>query len=407
MKTFTRYVLLILSIPGIVFAEDTLVLSPSSKLATSKTIRPENISKLGLKNPLVSPAQELAYAGHGRVFDKDMREIELTPAKIKQLQDAILNEVTGTKPLPSQLKSANFMASEKLLATPSFNEEEKLAIKSNMINSLLKTSPKEQADKYDWRNRVLLQSIFKIRPADKLNPEILKILKGGILTSGLQTTDYMKDCKTHQVPIPPNWAETGTAWVLQGKLNDNLLQPGNDAFVWTYSDPNVPGACVALPREDGAAGSPAGIICQSATTGYACFWDNKLRGVEPESFIGWKNKTLVINQLKDGSNLNAPCTGCHIGNNVFLLAPQDPTWQKVLNNLAGVRTGKFSTRINNGNGPRYTPITTLPERANWQNPVDSDGVDCAQMCHEKAVVKKPASMPPNCGNNACYAPGLM
>ena len=109
-------------------------------------------------------------------------------------------------------------------------------------------------------------------------------------------TPYMADCRAQGVPIPPDWAETGTSWVDQGNLNTNgggtnLLQGPVDAHVWTYTDPNVRGACVALPREDGSPGSLAGIICQSATTGKACFWDNQ-RKTDPTNVLGWSGKDL-------------------------------------------------------------------------------------------------------------------
>jgi hypothetical protein len=224
-------------------------------------------------------------------------------------------------------------------------------------------------------------------------------------------TPYMADCRVHGVPIPPDWAESGTAWILQGNLKDgtNLLQPGQNAFVWTYSDPNVRGACIALPRGSGGPGSLAGIICQSATTGHACFWDNKLR-TNPAVAVGWSAQTLQISKLVDGSNLSENCTSCHRGDNVFLISPDDPTWRKVLTGtLSNPSTSlligpNFTTRVEGV--ARYIPLSTIPPRAGWENPA---ATGCAGACHGNPVLgfsNVPNPMPPHCATSGvadnCY-----
>jgi hypothetical protein len=220
-------------------------------------------------------------------------------------------------------------------------------------------------------------------------------------------TDYMAYCRRQRVPIPPDWAESGTAWVLQGNLRTgtNLLQPGQDAFVWTYTDPVRRGACIALPR--GGAGQ-AGMICQSATTGNACFWDNKLRDDGPNApILDWRGGTqLIISQLQDGSNLQENCTGCHRGNNVFLISPDDPTWTQVLSGPLSTSPGStFTTKLERssdmqGDHARYIPVTYPASRPNWINPYQTGG--CAGACHEIPPVEPgfgfntPSPMPPAC-----------
>lgn len=233
-------------------------------------------------------------------------------------------------------------------------------------------------------------------------------------------TPYMAQCRAEGVPIPPDWAESGTAWVLQGNLNTdgggtNLLQGPTDAFVWTYIDPNVRGACVALPRGDGSPGSLAGIICQGAT-GKACFWDNQLK-TAPSTILGWRGRTLVISELVDGTdfaaggNVGGRCTSCHSGNNVFLISPDDPAWAKVLRGPlnGGPSGGQFTTQVDT---PRYTP---LPVASGWTNNV-SPGSNCAGGCHELPpssirtmrntvnAISPPnrMPMPPNCTASGCY-----
>jgi hypothetical protein len=220
-------------------------------------------------------------------------------------------------------------------------------------------------------------------------------------------TDYMAYCRRQRVPIPPDWAESGTAWALQGNLSTgtNLLQPGQDAFVWTYSDPVRRGACIALPR--GGAGQ-AGIICQSATTGNACFWDNKLTSDGPSApILDWRGGTrLTISQLQDGSNLQENCTGCHRGNNVFLISPDDPTWTQVLSGPLVTSPGStFTTKLERssdmqGDHSRYIPVTYPASRPNWVNPFQAGG--CAGACHEIPPLEPsfnfntPSPMPPAC-----------
>jgi hypothetical protein len=232
-------------------------------------------------------------------------------------------------------------------------------------------------------------------------------------------TDYIAFCRQARVPIPPDFALTGTAWVLQGRLQTNMLQ-GNavDAHVWTFSDPVRRGACIALPR--GGCGTRAGlsgIICQSATTGRACFWDSRDRdNTDPTRempMLDWTTQRLRISQLKDGSNLteqgSGKCPDCHRGNNVFLLAPDDPTWAKVLRGPLVTSPGStFTTRVERSietqNGhPRYVPVTYPANRPDWVNAISTAG--CGSACHENPVLgfvskAPPLAMPPLCSQTA-------
>lgn len=230
-------------------------------------------------------------------------------------------------------------------------------------------------------------------------------------------TPYMAACRAQGVPIPPDWAESGTPWIYQGNLRTgtNLLQPGADAFVWTYSDPDRRGACIALPRGTGSPGSLAGFICQSATTGTACFWDNMPKNDQRPGILGWKGVTLKISELADGSNLTGVtgnCPVCHRGDNVFLISPDDPVWTKVLRGpLVTDSNSTFTTNVesssdNQGGHPRYVPLSGLSgPRPGWTNPYKAG--DCAGSCHENPVLEfsNRPSMPPVCAVDSvenCY-----
>jgi hypothetical protein len=228
--------------------------------------------------------------------------------------------------------------------------------------------------------------------------------------------NYIEGCRTRAVPIPPDWAKTGTPWQFQGELTDDLLQGlTGDALVWTFSDPKVRGACVAIMRGANGGVRVGDIICQSARSGHACFWENILKGDPDKEFIDWKTKPLSISKLEDGATLG-PCPQCHHGNNAFLMSPDDPTWAKVLRGpLSGSSTGTFTTRVELSRDHRvghyrYIPWSgTLPPRPGWKNKFFKNK-GCWGACHEMPTINGMPPMPPDCAlpsvtNPAkCYAP---
>gem|GEM_PF-1991895 len=357
------------------------------------------------------PADLIASTGHGKFFDKDMNEVKLDAPLIILIQESMIEEIlkaSPTDPDPVVEEAQDLVDSQTLTI------DETILVQSGMIGKLLQDAPEELITRFGWLNTALTSYWLGLHPdlIEQLRPEIHDLLErlGFFKPVSVPETDYMADCRTHRVPIPPDWAESGTPWVSQGTLTQNLLAPGEFAEVWTYSDPTVKGACIALPRGSGAPGTLAGIICQSATTGHACFWDSKLRDDPNQVSLGWKGIQLEISKLADGSNLKENCTGCHRGNNVFLISPDDPTWAKLLRGpLSGPSTGTFTTRVeassdNRGDHPRYIPITTLPERPGWENPLPS-GIGCAGGCHENHVVPGiPQPMPPNCARPSTTDP---
>ena len=370
-----------------------------------------------------NPAEEIAYAGHGKLFDKQMKEVKLDTASITRIQDAMMNLILKAKPEPRPDTVPVIKEAEQFLKWKKLTTGETILIKGGIIATLLQNSSEDLRTIYSWRNSAVLSDYFGHDPKllTILDPRAAALARRlGVLdmepdppASG--PTPYMNLCRLLSVPVPPDWAQSGTPWVWQGTLSQNLLDPGGYAEVWTYSDPSVQGGCIALPRGSGDFGSVAGIICQSFITGAACFWDNKLRGVSPEQPIGWHDQRLVISELKDGSNLEDSCTQCHRGNNVFLIAPDDPTWGKVLRGpLNGPRTGTFTTQVMT-TGPlsvsrytdRYFPVTGLPDRRGWENNFTTSSTTgvCTE-CHDRAVVLAPR-MPPLCATGrtdpaGCY-----
>jgi hypothetical protein len=360
------------------------------------------------------PAERIAFFGHGKLFDAAMNEIRLDDALLVRMQDSMLDEIEQFKGRdPGRDDLAAVAQAQQLLKSPALSANEAVLLRSGVIHTLLKNAPRELRDKYEWRNTAIFYRYWnqdlKIRVVSERIRELLKNLHLFDPANQGTPTAYMDDCRAHGVPVPPDWAETGSAWRKQGTLSTNLLSPGAYAEVWTYSDPAQRGACVALPRDSGAPGTLAGIICQSATTGRACFWDNQLRSA-PANVLGWKGQRLVIADLVDGATMADAknCTGCHRGNNVYLMSPDDATWAKVLRGpLAGGSTGTFTTRVEastdtRGMHPRYIPVTTVPERAGWTNTFSTGG--CAGACHEPPVLTRSPAMPPACASPSTSSP---
>ncbi|MEM7353416.1 MAG: hypothetical protein AAF657_21650 [Acidobacteriota bacterium] len=361
-------------------------------------------------------ADTIAMSGHGLLFDSGMREIKLTDLVITTLQDSILEEISRRKfkgHIDQEVADA-IASAQDLMQSAALTFDEQRLVNSAIIEARLRSTPKKFRDKYLWRNRVLASALMRrggFGPVPR--PLIIEAWRSldfiGADFQVVGDTPYMSDCRSKGVPIPPDWAEDGTAWVFQGQLEQNLLDPGEDAAVYTYSHPSLRGGCIALPRGDGSPGSLAGIICQNATNGHACFWDNKKRG--QVGVIGWKGLRLVIADLQDATDLSTNCTSCHSGENVFIISPDDPTWAKLLRGpLNGPDPGTFTTRVessserNSRGQPRYIPLSL--GRTGWVN--TERAMTCAGACHETPANINRPPMPPACANSAtdprdCYA----
>lgn len=236
--------------------------------------------------------------------------------------------------------------------------------------------------------------------------------------------NYLESCQAKGVPIPPDWKPSSSEWQSHGNLNTILLTPNTVeevpadqttfAKVWSYAPPQGKGACIALGRNSGS----FQIICQSASTGYACFWGNDLTASGAE----WTPETAEVRiaSLRDPVQGFAPgtvaCTECHRGNNAFLVAPDDPTWATVLRPKE--RRPSFTTRVEHSSQmgrflfdspvatyPRFVPIggKAVP----LSNPLPTIA-GCSGACHEahyeileknhtaEGYVRIPRPMGPNC-----------
>lgn len=329
---------------------------------------------------------EIAYAYHGLLLDADRKEIKLDKAVIEGLQDSMLASLTAA---PAVEKTAeNRLVAEQgpraaldkayvdeVLSGFEFTDDERILVKSALIRKAIDAAPAQERLAYQWRFDLLHErSQHYLRPKFReLRPEFVRYLSSledllellRRLLDALFPTAYISDCRANSVPIPPDWP---SGWTNSGDLPFalNFLESGPDTEVWTYEDPGGLGLCYALPRQEAGYISLVGIICQSESTGKACFWDNidaatgrRIEGV---------GITLRINGLKDGSNLAENCTECHRGYNAFLVHPTTP----------------LGAPADRDPAVRYSPIG----QAGWSNPpaFATVGSGACAGCHQLAAL---------------------
>ncbi|MBU1374729.1 MAG: hypothetical protein KJ775_16555 [Alphaproteobacteria bacterium] len=339
---------------------------------------------------------EIAHVYHGVAVDKDLKPIKLDQAAVLEMLDSVVAKAgtPAAEPDLKFLREAQGALTKKKALSPSAA----FVLKGAMVDQVLRAAPTAVQETYGWKVEYLRARArglgFKPEAAEA---DVSKALGFSPLSLRLQTETgrwlnklaapsqtYAASCQAEGVPLPPNW--TSGKWVLQGVLPQefNFLELGLEVEVYAYADPNAPGACIALPRWDDAAKTKVtlGVICQSATTGKACFWDNRPHNGEGEPFTAAELATTDIQ--RDWVNGSDPdligggkCVMCHRGENVFIIHPKTPLQVRP----------PFVTKFKGW----YTPVNTL----GWTNPPattlpNTDGEAC-DTCHEIASTTDPES----------------
>jgi hypothetical protein len=304
------------------------------------------------------PADWIQLAYHGLVLDANYDVIELNPETVSKIQESMFSVLQ---------QSARAKAVERFGSDLSelFNEQrlqgqEKLAVRTVVLDALLGEADETLRARYEWRHR-LLRSGAPTRIDSKLllSPAATELLqrrglREELFDEPLQASRYVETCRAQGVPIPPDWPNP--RWISQGPLALVFISQGLDAEVFAFKDPSVPGVCYALPRRSGTSIELLGIICQSDTTGKVCFWDNKT--VENVKITG-PDVRLDIDTISNGFTLDENCTECHRGDNAFNIHPGTALQLQ----RPGAPGGPYDTSI----GPpavRYAPIG----QATWSNP---------------------------------------
>lgn len=386
---------------------------------------PVTIPDSALQNLQYSFQKRMAVSGHGVLFDIEGNRVTLSDDEALAFQEELLAAARSDErrqELAADIESRIDATTEELLGK---SEAEKDGMRRAALRHLaLRVATLKLTDEARsgimWRAEYILNKHILAGAKIDFQRDFLGeiLLSKTLVDILLGRTTYMGDCDRAGVPVPPDFSVTGSQWTHQGNLTTNMLNPGQPAQVWSWAHPSRRGACIALPRGTGAPGNGlAGIICQGSVTGNACFWDNIDR--DTDARIPWAGATLVISKLKDGTNLGENCTDCHRGDNVFLLAPDDPAWCRLMRgnqpgagcsppdgpNAANL-TLEVEGVVNALNQPgtslhhsRYFPMTGTPSRPAWvNNAVTSPG--CGGICHLGSLgAFTVPPMPPACGSS--------
>lgn len=264
---------------------------------------------------------------------------------------------------------------EDVLSGFKFSADERILTKSALIQKGIDFAPVDEKLAYQSRFDLIHQGSLNFISSDfgpKFKKYLILVDLEEIIRRILERpriSPYIADCSANDVPIPPDWPTGG--WKERGPLPAKFIFASKDkaAEVWTYEDPRGQGLCYALPRKIGASVELLGIICQSKSTGKACFWDN-LDAATGARITG-EGITLRIAKIQGGDALMENCTNCHRGDNAFIIHPETP-----LNPL--------DPPVDRNPKVRYTPYTPIG-KADWINPPavspKGSGAGCSG-CHE-------------------------
>src|SRR5687767_4530782 len=206
--------------------------------------------------------ERIAIVGHGIAFDAKMQDIPIDLKTIQSMQGSLREALAGAK-LDDDAGARAFAAKVEAAMAEVKSEEERALLTGALLNYQLDRADKRVRETYGWRNRYLAErarGMLDRRAGGQavIHESILQLLREGRLILDVAfDTGYMAECRAESVPVPPNFsiARPGE-WVHQGALTFNILGPGTasnppaPADVWTWTDPDQPGACIALPREN-------------------------------------------------------------------------------------------------------------------------------------------------------------
>jgi hypothetical protein len=314
---------------------------------------------------------------HGMVLDKNLREI---PPTIDNVSFVLRRYTEALASHSSPAAYARLADMQKTALAPEMDKTDELLRSVAMARWLLKNNDYQQKDSLEpmlgalevWATIPTREGIdAQLRNNLQLAPMLAAMdleIQQRDAPDEPETTDYMKECMREQVPIPPDWGDR--RWVFRRHLDPNysfVADSDSIAEVWTYVDPNVPGLCVGLPRKDKETKDIGlfGIICQSKTTGKACFWDNVDRFTH-RRMLPEQSKRLKIAAVEGGSQIVENCTNCHRGKNVFVIHPRT---------ALDLPEKEFAI---DHDVEWYSPISG---QKTWGNPGPMQGLSSCKGCH--------------------------
>ncbi len=374
--------------PRSLTTEEQIAIAARLAEARKKSYQP------GLRDQ-IPPADWIDIAYHGGLYDANFEPVEIDRIQAFKIQESMFS-IFSEAADPNALRKVYDGKISEFFYLKQNDDDVALVLRSTVLEAMLGALPDKMRARYAWRHQLLQREIRKLLDGAfwQIHPDVLRRIKegmfrvppGGWLTPVETTTAYMDTCAANDVPIPPDFPSAD--WKLQGEqLVEFILADGFNTEVYAYR--GATGVCMALPRTTGgrtysAGGAIAfdGIICQSETTGKACFWDNIDR--ETGAQIRGNPVRLEINKLMDGSNLVENCTSCHRGANVFNIHPG--TAVDLRRPSDGPSDGRpYDIHPGSPAAPiRYAPIGSN-RYGPWTNPgplsLAGTGYGC-QSCHE-------------------------
>jgi hypothetical protein len=356
------------------YPEFTLEAQEAARQRIEAMRKAERVEGLRDKIP---PADWIETAYHGLVLDANYDVIEMNLDTVSKIQESLFTILY--KPTQDEALKKYGGDVKDLFYSQQVQGKDQLVVRAAVLDALVAVSTPALQDRYAGRNRLLHGASNALVNWSEyvLAPGILEWLRQYRfedlwIRPPQPSSEYVETCRAEGVPIPPDWPNPG--WIEQGPLRFVFIGQGLNATVHAYNDPAVPGVCYALPRRDDAGAIQLlGIICQSNTTGKACFWDNR---TTDNRLITGTNITLDIDTIGNGSTLAETCTDCHRGYNAFNIHPGSALDLS----RAGAPGGPYVTRPD----VRYTPIG----QPHWVNPgplilpaVPPDQQSCT-LCHE-------------------------
>lgn len=165
-------------------------------------------------------------------------------------------------------------------------------------------------------------------------------IDGVVQAKALGGSKYIESCRDEGVPVPAQlFDETDPKWTNAGYILEALsgssptTDPETGIELWAYTDMNEPGVCLAVKRKFNESAGHFDLICLGMESSKACFFESK--GFSNETNL---DSAVDLSTLDAGQDTNvaAPCTRCHVGENPFIVHPSDPAFSAALETKAGI-----------------------------------------------------------------------
>lgn len=309
---------------------------------------------------LLQPAhadEPIAFIGHGAMFDRQGKQVEVTPEFIAAAQEYYLNDLYRQA---SEEQRARFDTEKaRLFEGRRWDQQSTLLANAALLELLIREVKPPQAHRLLGKHKLIKHRLRHqlagpeagkpFEPPAILKDLLMQIKVPGGLEYGargystmLSGQAYIDECAASGVPIPPDWGSP--LWVHTGNLTDaqEFISAALEARVHKYESAAPAGSCIALPRVGGGTISLLGIICMGKATGKACFWDNQdpdasCPPFEACSFPIPVGTSVPLNNFAGGADLlggqGGVCTGCHAGENPFVIHPGTPLGMPALASL--------------------------------------------------------------------------